>query len=186
MRRFVSIFIRPDRRLSNEILVIQKSFARRYRAYSGLNWKGPHLTVYTMAAEHGKTMDLMLDAAALIERAKPFTVHISGTGYFTKREPSNLSKRNYVIFLRVRRTPGLMALRTAINRSFIDYRVDFPRYNPHITITLRDLGKDAFYRALKEYKGLRFSRSFRVNRISLSASAGNSGRRIVRTVSLKG
>ena len=168
MKRKIQVFIQPDAKVRGETRLILKNFAKKYNAYKAYNdWKGPHITVFTMEADREKLDRIVAELKRIIKRLKPFKVHINSTGYFMKSNSSG--RRNYVLYLKVKNTRELNKLWSILNKNFRKYRTSFPTYVPHLTITSEDLDKKAFYAALKKYKNFKFSRDFKVKAVKVSA-----------------
>ncbi len=184
MERIIQVFVQPDAKLRKETFSILKKFAKKYGAYKAYkDWKGPHITVYTMRADYGEIGGLIEKAKSVIKDVKQFKVYIEGIGYFMKADSTG--KRNYVIFLRVKKTRELINLWRILNKNLHEYRASFPKYVPHLTITRQDLDKKKFYAALREYKDLKFSGHFRVVEVKVSTRDKDIQKIIVHTVKLK-
>lgn len=184
MKRIIQIFIQPDQKVRKETVVILENFAKKYKAYKAFNdWKGPHVTVFTMEEEYDDIKDIIDKTKNVIKNIKPFKVYVKGTGYFMKSDSKG--KRNYVIFLKIQKTTSLYNLWKVLNKNLRRYRVSFPKYVPHLTITRQDLKKKDFYRALKDYKNFNYSRSFIVKEVKISTRKRNIKQIIVHKVKLK-
>jgi 2'-5' RNA ligase len=185
MRRVISVWIRPDPKLKKEVSAIIKAFSEKYKVYKAFNeWKGPHITVFAMESDYNNIKNITSKAKNAINTVKPFKVYVKDVGYFMKADSTG--KRNYVIFLKIRHTRPLHNLWRIFNENFKEYRISFPKYVPHMTITLNDLDKKTFYTALKEYKNFKFSRDFVVNEVKLSTRKRNIKEIEVHTIKLKG
>ncbi len=69
---YVSVWFRPDKKVSNEILKTVREASRKYGTYRYLNeWKGPRVTFYTLKvrpARYGKTIDELAPCAGAMTR----------------------------------------------------------------------------------------------------------------------
>lgn len=169
MKRVISVWLQPQPRLKIEIFGIIKTFSRKYKVYSDLNgYKGPHISILEI---HGNKHDFKTVVKMIKDTSsgtKPFRLWINGVGYFMKKDETG--KRNFVIYLKVKSSKQLIKFKHEIDNEFPrEYlRHKDRKFVPHITITHRELDKENFYKALKEYKNLDFIRNFTVDRVMVS------------------
>ena len=171
MENKISIWLQPQPKLKAEIFTIIKNFSKKYKVYSDLrSYKGPHITILDInnPKQNFRTLVNLLDR--VIEPTKPFNLKVNGIGYFMKLHESG--KRNYVIYLKVKKNKELKRLKKLVDSEFPEQLLRYVRINreyiPHITITHKELDKKRFYLALKEYRNLKFFRNFKVDKIVIS------------------
>ena len=136
-----------------------------------------------MEADYEEINTLVRKVKDVIKTVKPFRIYIKDFGHFMKTDST--FKRNYVLFLRVKKTRRLYNLWRIINENFRKYRVSFPVYVLHLTVTRRDLNKEKFYIALKEYRNFKFSGNFVVKEIMVSTRGRDIKKIIAHTVKLR-
>lgn len=103
----------------------------------------PHVTLLPpTAAEPSDLPDIEKHLADVAQHARPFTMHLAGTGTFRPTTP--------VVFVQVARGVGdCEELEAAIRRGPLERDLDFP-YHPHVTVA-QEIGTDALDSA---YEGL--------------------------------
>lgn len=103
----------------------------------------PHVTLLPpTAVERGDLPDVEKHLAAVAEQARPFLMHLAGTGTFRPTTP--------VVFVQVARGVGdCEELENAIRRGPLERELSYP-YHPHVTIAhdIDDAGLDAAYDGL--------------------------------------
>ncbi|HEY8302353.1 MAG TPA: 2'-5' RNA ligase family protein [Jatrophihabitans sp.] len=103
----------------------------------------PHVTLLPpTAVEHSDLPDVEKHLADVAEHARPFLMHLAGTGTFRPTTP--------VVFVQVARGVGdCEELEVAIRRGPLERELDYP-YHPHVTVAhdVDDAGMDAAYDGL--------------------------------------
>ncbi len=184
MEKVISIWLQPDTKVRNEIFQIIKNFSKEYKVYRDLRgYKGSHITILEVhgCEENFKTVvDRVENLAAKIE---PFALGVEGVGYFMKLNASR--KRNFVIYLKVKTSRKLTALKNLVNREFPEStRQEGRGFVPHITITHSELNKKTFYRALEEYRDFDFARNFVVKTVMVSEFDAESKKARIKSIVL--
>jgi 2'-5' RNA ligase len=174
MKNIISVWLQPDPKLKLEIFKIIKSFSKKYKVYDDLNsYKGPHISILSIDGNKQNLKEISEKIKDMSREIKPFRLDINGISYFMKAD--NKGKRNYVIYLKVKRNKQLTALKNKIAREFPkeSLRHKDRKFIPHITITHGELDKESFYKALKENRNLNFVRNFIVNGVMVSKRNSN-------------
>jgi 2'-5' RNA ligase len=186
MENVISIWLQPQPNLKSEIFKIIKSFSKKYKVYSDLNgYKGPHITVLEIHSNKQDFKGVIRVIKDVSNNIKPFKLEINGIGHFMKKDATG--KHNFVIYLRVKENKQLIKLKHMVDKEFPreSLRNKDRKFAPHITITHRELDKENFYRALKDYKNLEFVRDFIVDRIVISKRDIKTGKITVNKIILK-
>ena len=169
MKSVISIWLQPSPKLKKEIFGLIKDFSKQYKVYRDLkSYKGPHITILEIHSGKYDLKSVVNTIKSISIKFKPFDLKVNGIGYFRKLDESG--KRNFVIYLKVEKKEELFALKDLVDNEFPKEpaRHENRGFVPHITITHRELEKESFYRALKEYKNLDFVRTFVVDGIMVS------------------
>jgi 2'-5' RNA ligase len=180
---YISVWLSPDLKLKSEIFAITKAFSQKYNVYRNLrDWKGPHITLFTLKAKPNEFRQVLRSLKDASEGFRPFKVNIKNTGYFMKLLPNQ--RRNYVIYLKVVKSRNLQNLWLSMNRKVRNYNAADHGFAPHMTIAYKDLTKEKFYRALKEYRNFKFTGNFLVKGIQVSTRIGREHKKVIKIIKL--
>lgn len=175
----LSIWLRPDQKLWKEVSGIIKHVSKEYHTYYNLNeWKGPHITLIFLKFRAQKLQQVVRELSDICSKTKPFNIKLHGIGYFMKMS-TVLGRRNYVLYLKPRENAELRRLYYGVERGLRPYKDLNHPFKPHMTLAHVDLSKDNFYRALKEFKDLKFNRIFTVREIFMSTRI-NGKRKVIK------
>ena len=157
------IAILPPEPERSEILKIKQYFADEYNSKAALK-SPPHITLHMpFKLPHKREAELLESLTSLCQRFENFEVELSGFGAFVPR----------VIFIDVKTSPSLLNLQSSLMKHM---KVNFWKFNanykdepfkPHLTVAFRDLKKEVFYRAWREFENRSYEYSFPVGKISL-------------------
>jgi 2'-5' RNA ligase len=160
-RYFIAII--PPLSVHDEILSLKNYFKGKYNSKASLN-SPPHITLhmpFLWREEHEDALIKPLKNFAF--GARQFEIVLDGFGSFSPR----------VIFVAVKQNDLLSEFqrelqrfcKTELNLFNAQYK-DLP-FQPHVTIAFRDLKKEMFVLAWKEFKHKLFNATFAVERIIL-------------------
>ena len=153
----------PPAELSNKITAIKHDFANRFQSSRALRLM-PHITLkvpFRLPIEQHDKLRAWFQSLPLNQPA--FTVQLNGFGAFKNRS---------VIYVKPVENPALRRLQERLQSLF---EQQFPGvvdtgdkdFNPHMTVAFRDLHKENFKEAWKEYESKTFREEFEVREISL-------------------
>ncbi len=178
----VSIWASPEITVKKEITAIIKDFSKKYKAYTAVkDYKGPHITIINLKIPKTEFDSIFENVKAISLPTKKFKIQINGIGYFTAYHSGS---PNYVIYFKILKTQDLSKLYRRLKKRFKAQLFGYPKFTPHITLTMRDLTRTDFYLALKDFKHLKFSRRITIKKIMVSYKDNHSGKAIVKTVKL--
>ena len=156
------IAILPPDNLRQSVKILKEEMKLRFNAKHAL--KSPaHITLqmpFKWSFKEEKMLLIALKKFAFQEKA--FTVGLNGFNCFTPR----------VIFVKVIDHSAIAALHTRLSLVLIE-QLGFenssinPKMHPHMTIATRDLKKNAFHLAWREFEDREFIGSFLANGIGL-------------------
>jgi 2'-5' RNA ligase len=157
------IAIIPPPLIYDEANALKQHFKNQYNSKASLN-SPPHITLHMPFEWKEEKEKLLIEKLNnFINGLSKLRVTITGFDCFKPR----------VIFLNVEKTPELATLQKELEsfckRTFqlfhAQYR-DLP-FHPHLTLAFRDLKKNAFEEAWKEFEKKDFSADFLTERIAL-------------------
>lgn len=148
--------IMPPPVIAEEIQKVRLAFADKYKAYAAL--KPPvHITLvppFWALKETEERLIRLLDAWAATQ--KPFQLRLNGFDTF---------RRNGVIFINVEENRELYTFQKNVMQRYMEIFPAQPPgvgFHPHLTIGYRDIPKEVFKEAAKEYLQRRFEASFEI------------------------
>jgi 2'-5' RNA ligase len=153
------IAILPPEPFAGEIYKLKEYFRDQYKSKASLN-SPAHITLH-MPFEFDNENKLLTKFREIT--IEPFTIELKDFGCFEPR----------VIFIAVKRNPVLDACQQKImdfcKRELGVFNADYKDqpFHPHITLAFRDLKKDAFQSAWKEFKSKPYEAAFECSRIFL-------------------
>jgi 2'-5' RNA ligase len=157
------IAILPPEPIASDILTLKEYFRDKYNSKGSLN-SPAHITMHMpfewRADREGHLVDIFHEFTST---HVSFPIELSGFGSFPPR----------VIFINVVKNPSLndnqekllRFCKTRLNLSNALYR-DQP-FHPHMTLAFRDLKKDRFAEAWKEFESKRYAAVFEYRQLSL-------------------
>ena len=158
---FVAII--PPAELSNKITAIKQDFADRFQSTRALRLM-PHITLKIPfrlpVDQHDKLREWF---QSLPLNQPPFTVHLNGFGAFKNRS---------AVYVKPVDNPALLTLQERV-RSLFEQKFpgtvdnDDREFTPHMTVAFRDLTRENFKEAWKEYELKPFRAEFQVHEIYL-------------------
>lgn len=158
---FIALVLPPP--LDEEVIRLKEYFRDRYDSKAALR-SPPHITLHMpFKWKENREQELIGALQKFCTGRKGFEVELKNFGCFPPR----------VIFIDVLRTPELEQLqkdlvkfcRSELNLTNANWR-DQP-FNPHVTLAFRDLRKDRFAEAWKEFQGREFGAKVQMNTITL-------------------
>ena len=169
MEKVISLWLQPDKKVQDEIFQIIKNFSKKYKVYRDLKgYKGPHITILEVRSRKENFKTVIDRVENLAAKTAPFALDVEEVGYFMKLDASR--KRNFVIYLKVKASGRLTALKGLVDREFPESaEQEGRRFVPHITITHGELNKKDFCRTIKEYRNFAFARNFVVKTVMVSS-----------------
>jgi 2'-5' RNA ligase len=168
MRSLYMIAIVPPEELRIRIEKVRFEFAAAYHCSEALR-PPVHITLYPPYKDdkiHESAVIALLQQWAA--QQKCFPVSLQNFGSF---------ERNGVIFIDVEKSKELKALHKSLTTQMTKllelHQLDRPKdFHPHFTIGYRDIPKDLFPGAVKDYRPRKFEASFEVNEIVLWKHSG--------------
>lgn len=158
---FIALVLPPP--LDEEVSRLKEYFRDRYNSKAALR-SPPHITLHMPFKWKEKREPELIRALEKFSLGRhPVTVELKNFGCFPPR----------VIFIDVVKTSELEQLqkdlvkfcRSELNLTHANWR-DNP-FNPHVTLAFRDLRKDRFAEAWKEFHGREFGATVLINAITL-------------------
>jgi 2'-5' RNA ligase len=157
------IGIIPKGEVLDESLEYKHYFAEKYASKASLN-SPPHITLHMPFRWKPKKRDLLhrtLDE--LSKQHQHFDLRTKNFSCFPPR----------TIFIDIEENSKLIELQSNLEKAFklnlkllnANYRNH--AFKPHITLAFRDLKKDQFVKAWKEFEGLSYRKLFSVNQLTL-------------------
>ena len=150
------IAVAPNGRLSSEIRTFQKDFADRFGSVKSYN-NFPHITVVPPFWESLENENLLIQKFISIEVGeKPFTIQLENFDSFD-------NVNNPVVFIKPKENLQFLEVAKKILESFGSKS----KFNPHLTVAYRDLTRENYEKAWKEYSEKKFSAEFLIEKIGL-------------------
>jgi 2'-5' RNA ligase len=142
---------------------MKEHFREEYQSKASMN-SPPHITLHPpfKLKQEGAEEKLEQALQELASGFKPFEARLKNYGGFKPR----------VIFIDVEKEPAMEKLQKAVVERVMPYaeaekkRAE-PAFHPHMTLAFRDLSKDNFHRAWKEYESKELSYSWEVSQFVL-------------------
>ena len=163
MRFWVGIIL--PKKIYNEILKTQKKIAEKYETYHGLESSiGPHFTLTYQENIDEKDLKKIENIVHEISKEiKPFKVKIVDFRRFYK---------NRVIYARVIKSKKLNILHKKLSYKLSKFgKIRLLRgFTPHITIAYKDIIKENYRLAFKEFKRKKIYYEFELKRIYIGKS----------------
>lgn len=147
----------------------KEDFAQRFQSSRALRIM-PHITLkipFRLPAEKHEKLIEWFESLPLDQR--PFKVEINGFGAFKRKQIiyAKPVENNKLIELQ----SGLVSLLKEAYPKTVDE--DDRQFSPHMTIAYRDLSKEMFAKAWKEYENKTYQAEFEVNGIDLLEHNGS-------------
>ena len=157
------IAIIPDEKVSTQLTAFKQDFADRFDSKRALRLM-PHITLkipFRLSAEEHKSLVGWFRSLSL--QQAPFSVDLDGFGKFTGHP---------AVYVKPVTNPALLNLQKQLinlmrNQYPKQVDKDDEEFTPHMTIAYRDLSKQMFKEAWKEYESKSFKAKFDVNEIFL-------------------
>lgn len=162
MKNLYFIAITAEKLLAKEVSAFKNYMSAKYFSKAALT-SPPHITLYPPFKWGIENENQILDSLELfIQNKESFTINLNGFDSFGSRtiyiKPEISEKLNNL------HKGLLLHLKLSINLS--DQQNERP-YLPHMTIATRDLRKEFFQEAWKEFRRKEFNRDFNVAGITL-------------------
>ncbi|RQP09088.1 MAG: 2'-5' RNA ligase family protein [Chryseobacterium sp.] len=157
MKHLFFIAVAPDEELTAEIRKINKDFAERFDSEKALK-SFPHITLvppFSVKEEDEAALKEHFESIELT--VQPFEQRLKDYGCFERKNPT--------IFIRPENTEELQQLHKEVAVK-MDKEIN-ENFHPHLTVAFRDLTKENFAEAWKEYQDKEFTASFTVDRVGL-------------------
>ena len=158
-RYFVAVI--PPEKICTQITLIKKAISEKYESHAALN-SPPHVTLhmpFNLANQKEKKFLQAIETWKL--NITPFEVELKNYSSFEPR----------VVFINVNKNERLCNLQDTVidfmKREFniFNQAEDLRGFHPHVTIAFRDLKKNNFYAAMKEYSDAKYESNFLCNSI---------------------
>lgn len=151
------IAIAPNSELSSEIKAFSKDFADRFESVK--SWKNfPHMTIIPPFWSKVENEEQLLESFSNLPlTTKSFELKLLGFDCFD-------NKNNPVIFLKPEQKPELFHLAAELKNYYTPEKTN---YKPHLTVAYRDLTRENFEKAWKEYSQKEFTAEFLVDKVGL-------------------
>ncbi|MFN6037327.1 MAG: 2'-5' RNA ligase family protein [Bacteroidota bacterium] len=158
-RYFIAVI--PPENIYNQIVSIKKDISLKYNSYAALK-SPPHVTLhmpFNLANHKEKKFLHAIETWKL--NITPIEIELKNYSSFEPR----------VIFINVNKSNSLCNLQDTVidfmKREFniFNQAEDLRGFHPHITIAFRDLKKNNFYAAMKEYSDAKYESNFLCNSI---------------------
>jgi 2'-5' RNA ligase len=142
---------------------MKEHFREEYQSKASMN-SPPHITLHPpfKLKQEGAEEKLEQALQELASGFKPFEARLKNYGAFKPR----------VIFIDVEKEPAMEKLQKRVVERVMPHaeaekkRAE-PAFHPHMTLAFRDLSKDNFHRAWKEYESKELSYSWEVSQFVL-------------------
>ena len=147
---------------------LKEYFRDHYGSKASLN-SPPHITLYPPFKLKGEENHLVGELEELAKHFRPFVVSLENFGAFPPR----------VIYIDVLRQPVMDKLQESIRKLVPDFAQPDPKINddrpfhPHMTLAFRDLKKEEFRKAWKEFNEQELSYSWEVDSFTLLRHNGS-------------
>ncbi len=166
MESIISVWVKIPKRPGAGVYSISKYIADKYRVYGLLrDQKGPHITIFSQRVKNSALPEIITRLKRLLKHTPQFAVNIRNYGHFT--EP------NEVIYLKVAKTKSMSGVYRLLKGEFGNNQIGYPRFNPHITLAhdklYKVIGGKILRPTFKEFKGLKFSKTFTAKDLYISS-----------------
>lgn len=169
-RRHYFVAILPDDPVKQKVSAIKEYFAERYHSKAALR-SPPHITLFPPFYFDSAAEDkLVVEMEKFCAGAYPLSVELQNFKSFSPR----------IIYINVLPDAAIVNLYQALNTHFEEKlglratQRKERKFSPHVTVAFRDLTKENFYQAWKEYKDKPFSERFTAQAIAILKHNGHS------------
>jgi len=178
MRVWVGIVL-PNK-ISKEILKIQKKIAKKYKTHHSLESNlGPHFTITHQENVNERNLKKIEKIVHEISQTiKPFKVKINSFQRFYK---------NRVIYAKVAKSKELDNLHKKLSYRLSKFgKVRLLRkYTPHISLAYKDITKENYRAAFKEFKNKKIFYEFELNKIYIGKARTGERIKVFKSFELK-
>ncbi len=157
MKHLFFIAVAPDENLTAEVRKVNQDFAERFDSEKALK-SFPHITLappFSVKEEDEAALKKHFENIEI--SVSPFEQRLRDYGCFERKNPT--------IFIRPENTEELQQLHKEVAVK-MDKEIN-ENFHPHLTVAFRDLTKENFDKAWREYQNKEFKGSFNVNRVGL-------------------
>jgi 2'-5' RNA ligase len=178
MRFWVGVIL--PKKISNEMLKIQKKISEKYETHHDLESKiGPHFTIIYQENVNEKDFKKIEKVVKEIsKKTEPFKAEIKGIRRFYK---------NRVIYAKVAKSKELNNLHKKLSyklRKFGKIRL-LRLFTPHITLAYKDITKENYREAFKEFRNKKIFYVFELNRIYIGKAKSSQRIKLFKSFKLK-
>ena len=148
--------VAPDNELSDEIRKFSKDFADRFGSVKSYK-NFPHITIVPPFWEALANENALIKKFQSIEiRSNPFALQLENFGSFD-------NSQNPVIFIQPKENLNFLETAAKVRENFGTKS----KFHPHLTVAYRDLNRENYEKAWKEYSEKKFYAEFLVDKIGL-------------------
>ena len=178
MRVWVGVVL--PKKIFNEVLKIQKEIAKKYKTYYSLGSNlGPHFTITHQENVNERNLKKIEKIVEEIsEKTRPFKINIKGIRRFYK---------NRVIYAKVIKSKELNGLHKKLSYRLVKFgKIRLLRlFTPHITLAYKDITKENYRAAFKEFKNKEISYEFELNKIHIGKARPEGRIKVFKSFKLK-
>lgn len=178
MRAWVGVVL--PKKISNDLFKIQKKISEKYKTYHSLESKiGLHFTITHQENVNEKSLkEIEKIVNEISKETRPFKIEIKGIRRFYK---------NRVIYAKVIKSKELNDLNKKLSYRLSKFgKIRLLRlFTPHITLAYKDITKENFKEAFKEFRNKKISYGFQLNKIYIGKAKPAERIRVSKSFKLK-
>ena len=178
MRVWVGVVL--PKKISNEVLKIQKEIAKKYKTHHSLESNiGPHFTITHQENVNERNLNKIEKIVEEIsKKTRPFKINIKGICRFNK---------NRVIYARVLKPNELNSLNKNLSYRLGKFgKIRLLRlFTPHITLVYKDITNENFKKVFKKFKNKEISYEFELNKLYIGKAKSKERIKVFKSFKLK-
>jgi 2'-5' RNA ligase len=179
VRKLCPIIAYFEEKVEKEIKELQKEIYYLTGAQASLNEWRPHITVgKALHLDETSYSQILSELNSFTKGFSTFKIELRDFGFIDNWKGSKLfSCKPYVVYINVVLNSNLIAFVEKLDEILkkYNYRYDIFPYNPHVTLSFKDLDKEGFLKTKKLLEERTFSKIVSINGFSMATDKHKKG-----------